>query len=145
MSSHSFLNVFGFFRILCFSVILSSTYGTDLSDQVVHKLPRTTLKELSDFVAGKSSQKLFLRDAGGMLSAFAVTELGSEYSEAVESFRNSAPKCLENFDSQLPVSDMADGSKRRTYATQVHFLNFNKIKFIVTEHLQEKLANVTFG
>ena len=137
MTSQSLVKHFWLFRIICLSVLLRSTYGTDLSDQdkvdIAHKLPRTTLKELSDFVNGKFSQKLFLRDAGGLLGAFAVTGLGSEYSEAVESFRTSAPKCLENFDSQLPVADMADGSKRRTYATQVRFLN--QIKFILTANV----------
>ena len=128
MTSNSFVSSCGLCRILCLILILRSTYGTDLSDGGVdHKLPQTTLKELSDFVDGKLSDEDFLRDAGGQVGVFAVTDLGSEYSEAVDSFRSLAPKCLENFDSQLPVSDMSDGSKRRTYATQVRIsFSFNQ-------------------
>jgi hypothetical protein len=85
----------------------------------VDKLPRATFKQLSDFVDGKIVDASFLKDVGGRVGAFAVTNLGSAYAEAVESFQKSAPECLENFDTKLPVFDMADGSKRRTYATQV--------------------------
>jgi hypothetical protein len=58
-------------------------------------VPKTTLRTLAEWVDGKGEGGAdFLVDAGGKLGAFAVTDLGPEYSEAVESFRTSAPKCL---------------------------------------------------
>ena len=120
MSSYSIVSLCGLCRLLCLVLILRTTYGTDLDiKDGNHNLPKTTLKHLSEFLDGKIIDESFLRDVGGMLGVFAVTNLGPEYSEAVESFRGLAPKCLEHFDSQLPVAKMADGSTRRTYATQV--------------------------
>ena len=107
-------------RICCLVLFFCQTYGTDAdADVSVHKFPQTSLKTLSDFVDGHLVDRTFLHDVGGKVGTFAVTGLGSEYAAAVGDFRKSAPECLENFDSQLPVFEMADGSKRRTYATQV--------------------------
>ncbi len=123
MSPQSFVSSCELCRLFVLVLIVRTTHGTDLSDGVVgfHNLPRTTLKELSEFLDGDFSADSYLKDVGGHVGVFAVTNLGSDYAEAVVSFRSLAPKCLENFDSQLPVVDMADGSKRRTYATQVKF------------------------
>lgn len=100
---------------------LALTYGTDLerpSPRSTVKLPQTTLKTLDDFLQGNVRDGHFLEDAGGKVGVFAITGLGSDFSGALETFRANAPKCLENFDSHLPVSKMSDGSSRRTYATQ---------------------------
>ena len=125
-----FASLCGLCRLLCLVLVLRTTYGTDLDiKDPIHNLPKTTLKELSEYIDGKMVDESYLRDAGGMLGAFAVTNLGPEYSEAVQSFRGLAPKCLEHFDSQLPVAVMADGSTRRTYATQVK-MNLDRGLFI---------------
>lgn len=108
------------FSTFCLCLIFGSTYGTDLDDGVVPpKLPSTTLKKLSDFNDGKFIDASFLKDAGGHVGAFVVTGLGQDYTTALKAYQDLAPECLENFDSRLPVFDMADGSQRRTYATEV--------------------------
>jgi hypothetical protein len=82
-------------RFLCLVLIFCLTYGTIANEVAVSSsLPKTTLQALASLVDGKADNDNVLRDAGGKLGAFAVTNLGPEYTEAVESFRTLAPKCL---------------------------------------------------
>lgn len=118
MASSEMSGFTGWLKIFCLLLVFCQTYGTD-TEGGVHKFPQTSLKTLSDFVDGNVVDASFLHDVGGKVGTFAVTGLGSEFAAAIEEFRKSAPECLENFDSHLPVSDMADGSRRRTFATQV--------------------------
>ncbi|CAB4065159.1 unnamed protein product [Lepeophtheirus salmonis] len=77
------------------------------------QIPRITLAQLVSLKDGDEAINN-LKDDGDKISAFYVSELGSEFN--LTDFRNKAPSCIgENPD--LPTLTLKDGSSRKTFAT----------------------------
>ena len=96
-----------------------------------------------------------VKDAGGMISVFSITDIGSDYKEALEAFYNEAPNCISN--NNIPEANnlyipkevkLPDGSTRRTFATEsktypncLSTISILTRTFDVIEHLVSKLLN----
>jgi len=78
-------------------------------------LPTTTLEDLKRF--HEQDLNKYLRDFGGKIGSFSVTNLGMEYSSAVERFQTKGSSCIFN-DSGLTLKSMTDGSLRKTFASE---------------------------
>ena len=65
-----------------------------------------------------------LKDEGGKYSVFAITDIGTDYKEALEEFYKNAPTCFDQLshnDKNLIIPkeiQLPDGSTRRTFATE---------------------------
>jgi hypothetical protein len=94
---------------LCFGLALSSSSSP---------MPFVSFSSLNEAVLSKNNNLDFLRDDGGKLGAFVVTDLpaGHAYDKGVSELRETAPRCLD--ESHLPVIELTDGSTRTTYATE---------------------------
>ena len=84
-------------------------------------IPSVTYETFNTLFDTETSNKLdVLKDAGGKLSTFVITELGTDYQEALEKFHKEAPNCIKpNGHIQIPDRvQLPDGSFRQTYATE---------------------------
>lgn len=86
----------------CIVVILLVT-------SVAANLPKIDLKDL----LGDATNQI--KDDGGKIGAFVITNLGTQYETALKNFIAKSPNCLDN--QQLPTLEMEDGSLRTTFAT----------------------------
>ena len=69
-----------YYLLLIVSLFLLSVNGSvELSDHLKRdpKLPETSLKNLSDYLEGRSMERHFLEDVGNKMGVFAVTKLGA--------------------------------------------------------------------
>ncbi len=83
--------------------------------------PEVTFNSLQRLVDGGNRDVVLasLADEGEAVGAFAVTSIPAEtgFSEALAGVLEKAPECIGQ-DTNLPLVTLADGSTRRTYATQ---------------------------
>ena len=68
--------------------------------------------DLKDLLGDATNQ---IKDDGGKIGAFVITNLGTQYETALKNFIAKSPNCLDN--QQLPTLEMEDGSLRTTFAT----------------------------
>jgi len=80
-------------------------------------VPAITFQELNDMRPNGHVPSI-LADPGGKLSAFAITEIPEAgYEAAISALMADAPECVGQ-DESLPASTLADGSTRRTFASE---------------------------
>ena len=105
----------------------------DESSITVHdnkmSIPRISIDHLVELTQMKEAQRLdrfdILKDEGGKYSVFAITDIGTDYKEALEEFYNNAPTCfgqLSHNTKNLNIPkevQLPDGSTRKTFATEV--------------------------
>ena len=88
-----------------------------------NRIPKVTLGQVDELIKVDTTMNdlEIIKDSGGKLSAFAITEIGSDYKNALEIFYTEAPKCIgRNIDHiNIPHEvQLPDGSTRRTFATE---------------------------
>ena len=105
----------------------------DESSIIIHdnkiSIPRISIDHLVELTEMRESQRMdrfdILKDEGGKYSVFAITDIGTDYKEALEEFYKNAPTCFEQLshnDKNLNIPkevQLPDGSTRRTFATEI--------------------------
>ncbi len=105
-------------------LLLQSPKGMSSNEplQAIPSINFNDLKKLAEDNSIREDVFAFLKDGGGKLGAFSVSDLpsggsGSSFSSSVASVRSKAPACMGS-DSSLPYVSLSDGSMRRTFATE---------------------------
>ena len=100
----------------------------DILDNNHLRIPKITIDQF-DTLTKESTNKddlELLNDAGGKLSVFSITDIGTDYKEALEAFYDEAPGCISNNNNAHEANTLhipkevklPDGSTRRTFATE---------------------------
>jgi hypothetical protein len=97
-----------------------------MTDHLV-KIPKVTLEQFEEIVGQDQTTNNNLdklKDIGGKFNVFAITDIGSDYKEALEAFYKEAPNCISGghhmHNINIPKEvELPDGSTRRTYATEI--------------------------
>ena len=95
----------------------------------VPSIPKITVDQLIELTKENANEDdlSIVKDAGGKLSVFAITDIGEEdYKKPLEKFYNEAPNCISsnddaNYANSLYIPKevrLPDGSTRRTFATE---------------------------
>ena len=85
-------------------------------------LPKIDFKDLLDDPTDVNR----IKDNGGKVGAFVLTNLGTPYETALKNFITKLPNCFDN--QQLPSLEMDDGSLRTTFAT-INFEPLDCLKY----------------
>ena len=137
--SNKVINTFSILHIMVFSYLVISVQcehqhlEVDESSITLHdnklSIPRISIDHLVELTQMKEAQRLdrfdILKDEGGKYSVFAITDIGTDYKEALEEFYKNAPTCFDqlshnNKNLNIPKEvKLPDGSTRRTFATEV--------------------------
>ena len=124
----------------------SSILMTDNQDGI----PSVTFDEFNELIKEDNLNNIDkIKDLGGKVSVFAITQLGSDYKDALERFYKEAPHCIgvrNAYNANTPVEvKLPDGSYRRTFATE--FKQFPKCLHMTIlsgafDIIDEKIANL---
>ena len=138
--SNKVINTFSVLHIMVFSYFVIRVVQcdhqhreVDESSITVHdnkmSIPRISIEHLVELIQMKEAQRQerfeILKDEGGKYSVFAITDIGTDYKEALEEFYKNAPTCFDQLshnDKNLNIPkevQLPDGSTRRTFATGI--------------------------
>ena len=117
------MKIFTYYSLFSVYQILTNLHISLSSQVLLHEqIPKIKLQDLIEVLNNSENEPLFLidhlKDMGGKLGILEISNLGSNYSNALKTLHEDAPKCIDNGENRLPRHiNLPDGSYRKTYAT----------------------------